>query len=313
MPLIQYLPEEKEVEVDPSETILAASLRCGIPHAHACGGNARCSTCRIIVLDHLDHCAPRNDLELQLAERLSFTPEIRLACQTTVRGDIQLRKLALDEEDIEIIERLSEGVAPSPVGEERVIAILFADIRGFTAIAESMPPYDVMYLLNRYFNQMDAVIRRNGGYIDNLIGDGIMALFGTEDEAETGRAALDAVRAGLEMLQTVERLKPYLEAAYDRTLRIGVGVHYGEAVVGGIGTGYVRRVTAIGDSVNFASRIESANKALGTQFLISEDAYAAASSRAPLDARTHKIAIPGKSGEYTLYEVTGISEAEPVV
>lgn len=306
MPRICYLPEEKEVETETAETVLAASLRSGIPHAHACGGNARCSTCRILVVENLEHCAPRNEPEQRLAKRLHFSPQIRLACQTRVTGDIQLRRLALDAEDIEVISELSKGAAPVPVGEEKQIAILFADIRGFTAFAESLPPYDVIYLLNRYYHQMGTVINRHGGYIDNYIGDGIMALFGVEDLT---KAALRAVRAGLEMLTTAEKLKVYLKAAYDRTFEIGVGLHYGQAVVGGIGHADMKRVTAIGDAVNFASRIEAANKALGTKFLISEDTYREVRLEVRAGKKHTSVTLPGKSGEYSLYEVVGLIES----
>jgi adenylate cyclase len=307
MPRIYYLPEERVVEAAPDETILSASLRAGVQHAHACGGNARCSTCRVLILDALDNCAPRNERELSLAERLHFTPELRLACQTMLTGDVRLRKLALDDADVELINRMSGGGEPMPVGEEKEIAILFADIRGFTAVAESLPPYDIIYLLNRYFNQMDQVIRRHGGYIDNYIGDGLMALFGVDDQPE---AALRATAAGLEMLATVERLKPYLEDAYHRTFDIGVGIHYGEAVVGGVGTGETHRITAIGDAVNFASRIEAANKTLGTKLLLSAETYRAVAPRVQVGRQCENVVIPGKRGAHTLYEVTGLTNQD---
>ncbi|HEX8068712.1 MAG TPA: adenylate/guanylate cyclase domain-containing protein [Pyrinomonadaceae bacterium] len=305
MPQIYYLPEERTVEVAPDETILSASLRAGVKHAHACGGNARCSTCRVLILDDPAKCAPRNERELSLAERLHFTPELRLACQTTLKDDVRLRKLALDDADIELISRLCESGEPMPVGEEKEIAILFADIRGFTAVAEALPPYDVIYLLNRYFSQMDQVITRRGGYIDNYIGDGIMALFGVDGQPD---AALRATAAGLDMLAAVERMKPYLEAAYDRTFNIGVGIHYGEAVVGGIGPGETHRVTAIGDAVNFASRIEAANKALGTKLLLSEETYRVVAPRVQLGRQCANVVIPGKRGAHTLYEVVGLND-----
>lgn len=84
MPNIFYFPEKKTVEAAPTESILQVSLRTGIPHAHAGGGIARCSTCRVLILDGLEHCAPRNLIERTLAERLHFSEEIRLACQTTL-------------------------------------------------------------------------------------------------------------------------------------------------------------------------------------------------------------------------------------
>src|SRR5262245_20205638 len=225
MPKIVYRPDQREVEVDPAETILAASLRASIPHAHACGGNARCSTCRVLILDGLDRCAPRNDRERALAERLRFGPELRLACQTQAACDLTLRRLVLDAEDEALTSQIRPGASTDAVGEEKRLAILFADIRGFTAFSEALPPYDVIHVLNRYFHKMGEVIDAHGGAIDNYMGDGLMALFGVSDPRD---AAIRAVRAGLGMLEAVGRLRPYLEGVYLKSFRIGVGIHYGE-------------------------------------------------------------------------------------
>lgn len=304
MPKIHYLPDELEIEVPTASTILQSSLTAGIPHAHACGGRARCSTCRVRILDGLEHCGPRNELESAFAERLHFSPQFRLACQTIITGDVKLRRLALDDSDVRIISRMSAGATPSAIGEEKSLAILFSDIRGFTAMSELMPPYDVIYMLNRYFNQMDQVITRNKGYIDNYIGDGIMALFGIDCSED---APYCAIKAGVEMLEAVEEMQPYLEAVYGRGFRIGIGVHYGSVVVGGIGAPHVNKVTAIGDAVNFASRIESANKAAGTSFLISEDTWSELKDRVHVGRTFDNIQLPGKSRTPLLFEVIGIS------
>ena len=117
-----------------------------------------------------------------------------------------------------------------------------------------------------------------------------------------------AIRAGVEMLEAVEQLNPYLESLYQQKLRIGIGVHYGYVVMGTIGDPKDPKVTAIGDTVNLASRIESANKQLGTSFLVSDEAYKEAEPHVRVD-RAFRIPIAGKSGEYSLYEVTGVTTA----
>jgi adenylate cyclase len=302
MPQVCFLPDEKLVETETGETLLHASLRASIAHAHACGGNARCSTCRVLIIEGVEYCAPPNDKESVLARRLHFGPDIRLACQTIVSGDVKLRRLVLDAEDIELTSLFKAGSSPTSVGEEKEVAILFADIRGFTSFAERLPAYDVVHVLNRYFHQVGRAIHDNGGSIDNYMGDGIMALFGVE-EAED--APLKAIRAGLDMLEAVKRLRPYLENIYTRSFRIGIGIHFGEVVVGAIGYDETKRVTAIGDSVNLASRIESVNKHAGTEFLISEETYNQVKDQI-LVGKTTRVTVPGKSGEYTLYEVVGL-------
>lgn len=297
---INILPDNKTVEIHADETILHASLQAGIPHTHACGGHARCSTCRCLIVDGLEHCAPRNESEQKMADKLNLTPEIRLACQTRVTGNVNIRRLALDAEDVTLIKEDTSTAEPVSVGEEKRIAILFSDIRGFTSFSEGLPAYDVIHVLNRYFHDMGEVVARNGGCIDNYIGDGLMVLFGVHDPQD---AAKKAVKAGVEMLEAVERFAPYLMNLYGVSFRIGIGVHAGEAVVGSIGTGRSRRITAIGDAVNFASRIESANKKANTSFLISEQTYAEVKEFVTVNPAV-RLTLPGKSGEYTLYEVT---------
>lgn len=304
MPYIYYLPDEKKIETSLSETILEASLRAGIPHAHACGGNARCSTCRVVVLEGLEFCALRNAKEQALAGRLHLGPTVRLACQTTINADVKLRRPVLDDVDVELISQIRPKATPDRAGEEKQIAILFADISRYTPFAESLLPYDVIHVLNRYFHLMGKVISRNGGYICDYVGDGLMALFGIEDSAG---AAFRAVKAGLEMFEAVEQLNPYLETMYNRSFQIRIGVHFGEVVVGTIGIANMKKVAAIGDAVNFASRIEAANKEVGTQFLISEDTYMQVKSEVRLN-QSVRVGIRGKRGEYTLYEVIGLKE-----
>lgn len=90
---------------------------------------------------------------------------------------------SMDEADIKLIAQPREGQAFGAVGEEKRATILFADIRGFTTFAEKQLPYDVIHVLNRYFDAMRQVIERHGGYIDNYMGDGLLALFGVHDTA----------------------------------------------------------------------------------------------------------------------------------
>jgi adenylate cyclase len=305
MSRLYSLPDEREVETQASESILQASLRAGIPHAHACGGKARCSTCRVLILEGLEHCNPRNAKEKKLAERLRFGPEIRLACQTRITGNVKLRRPVLDEIDVELTSQINPGAAPGSAGEEKQIAILFADISGYTSFCEALPPYDVIHVLSRYFHLIGKVITSHGGYISDYIGDGVMALFGLENPAE---AALRAVKAGVEMLTTVETLNPYLETMYKKSFHIRIGVHYGEVVVGTIGVANLRKIAAIGDAVNFASRIEVANKEMGTKFLISDDPYQQVRDHVRVNRCCTHVTLRGKSGEYVLYEVIGLSE-----
>jgi len=298
---ISFLPDSRDVEAAPGETILQAAMRAGIKLTHACGSNARCSTCRTAVLDGLENCAPRTDAEQEIASHLQFKPMIRLACQTQVTGSMTVRRLVLDDEDEQLAAESIADQSVEAAGEERHLAILFADIRGFTPFAERLLPYDVIHALNRYYHRMGRIVHSHGGVVDNYMGDGMLSVFGLE---ETERVVSRALQSGLEMLQAVEAMKPYFEAIHGRSFDIGIGLHYGAVVVGSIGWGVYKRRTIVGDAVNFASRVEAANKNAGTNFLISDDAYQRAGHEVEVN-QCPPWEIRGKTGVYQLYEVVG--------
>jgi len=306
MSRIDYQSDDRIIETDSATSILQTSLNNGILHTHVCGGNAKCSTCRVLILEGLEYCCSRNEKEQKMADRRKFSPNVRLACQTVLSGDVALRRLVLDNEDVELVDQEIMGAAPRSVGEEMPLAILFSDIRNFTNFAEAQLPYDVIHVLNRYFNRVGSIINRHQGQINNFMGDGIMALFGMTDPAN---AVLNSVRAGLEMLKAVEAMQPYFELHFRSNFRVGIGVHYGEVVLGTVGTGDRRQLTAIGDAVNLASRVESANKEAGTDFLISESAYQQVRDYVVVGKHCD-YAIKGKTGTYSLHEVIGL-KTEP--
>ena len=303
MPRIRYLPDGQEVELAAGETILKGAIRAGIALAHICGGNGRCSTCRVIILEGLECCAPRNSKEQAIAEQLQFAAPIRLACQTTITGRVTLRRLVLDDEDVELSSLFIRGIEPGLTGVEKHSLILFGDIVGFTSFAEPLLPYDVIHVLNRYFHRVGEVIGRHGGHIDSYMGDGFMALFEADDPVD---GALRAIRAGLEMIEAVRGLGPYLQDLYHRSFQIRLGLHYGQVVAGTLGAPGNKKMTVIGDAVNLASRIEAANKHAGTTFLISADVYVLVKEYIQI-GRTARLSLPGKSGKYNLYEVIGLN------
>ncbi len=300
MPYIHCLPDDQVIEANPRDTLLYASLSYGIPHAAACGGSGRCSTCRVRITHGIENCQPRTPLEQKLSENLQLPADIRLACQTKVSGDVTLRRLVFDRSDIESVE---SQVQFGSIGVEKPLAVLFADIRNFTQMSEKMLPYDVIYLLNSYFKHMEQVIHDHGGVINNYMGDGLMALFNLETPFQS---AAMATRAGLMMLKTVELLNQHLDVLADRALKIGVGIHYGTVVLGKI-SGHNRAIpTAIGDTVNLASRIEAVNKVLGTSLLISATVWELIAEEATIN-QIYTMPIVGKTGEYKLYEVTDLA------
>ena len=296
---VTALPDNIAFEVGADETLLDAALRSNVPFAHACGGRAKCSTCRVWVLDGLAALPDRNEAETTMADRLRLADEIRLACQLKPDGELRIRRLVLDETDLMMTSQLADSAA-TRCGEAKHVAVFFSDIVDFTSISERLSPYDVMYLLNRYFAQVGEIIERNGGFIDNLIGDGVMAIFGVDDQPD---APLRSVNAALQTLATVDRLKPFFASMYGIDFDIRIGLHYGEAVIGTLGFTGHEHLTAIGDVVNVASRIEAANKEAGTRLLISEAHHDQVKDKIEV-ADFVRVRLRGTSDRTTLYEVT---------
>jgi len=297
---VTFHGDDRSIEVAAGTTLLEAGLAAGLRVTHACGAKGKCSTCRVVLLEGLDAVEPRGELERAVATRRSFPPDVRLSCQTQVTGDAVVRFLVRDDEDQELVrEEIAEG-APSGVGEERRLAVLFCDVRDFTSFSESHPPYDVVHVLNRHFRRVHAAVEAEGGRIDNFMGDGVMALFGLSGEPD---AALRAVRAGSRVVAASGELSPWFEAQFHRPFRVGVGVHVGDVVVGVVGAGERRRVTAIGDTVNVAARVEAANRAAGTSFLVTEAALAAAGPSNVRTGRRIDVELRGTTGTHRLVEV----------
>ncbi|MBR0798134.1 adenylate/guanylate cyclase domain-containing protein [Bradyrhizobium jicamae] len=162
----------------------------------------------------------------------------------------------------QVVERLmTEGA--STESDIRRVAVMFVDFRSFTASARTRSPQEVVDRLDGAFAVLVDILDRHGGIVNKFLGDGFLALFGAP--FETGDAAHHAVAAAREMLAANDRVN----ATSSWPLRIGIGIHIGEVVAGNIGSPRRKEYTVIGDTVNFAARLEALNKELGSQFLIS--------------------------------------------
>ncbi len=299
-------PSGRRVEASPGLSVLEISRIAGIPHAQVCGGRGRCSTCRISVEGDPDLLPPPQPDELRVLERIGAGANVRLACQLRPRGDIRVTPLlpaTATARDVRRQLTYSQGA-------EREIVILFCDLRSFTEIAEGLLPYDVVFLLNRFFAEMGRAIEEAGGRIDKFIGDGIMALFGLESGADRGcREALDAAREMSERLLHVNRA---FARDLRRDLKIGIGIHVGMAVVGEMGYGRAMSVTAIGDAVNTASRLEALCKPYRCELVVSEEVV----QRAAIllgEATREEIEIRGRRNRLTICAVARASDLPAVL
>jgi adenylate cyclase len=158
---------------------------------------------------------------------------------------------------------------PGLGGREEVITVMFVDIRSFTALSAGVDPREIVEVLNKFLQVMVQVVEEgHGGMVNKFLGDGFLALFGVGGNAKSHADA--AVAAGRDMLNSLLRLNRELALDGETALAIGIGIHTGPAIVGSIGSPNRLEYTAIGSTVNFASRVESLTKELGVPLLVTE-------------------------------------------
>jgi adenylate cyclase len=260
----------KTMTVLPGATVLETLRANGIPHASVCGGRARCTTCRIRVTRGLASLPPPVGLEAAALARIGGGDGVRLACQIRPTADITVTPLLAA--DASAADGLVRG---GMEGSERRVTVVFVDLRGSTTLGEARMPYDVLFILNRFFSEMTRALVTTGGHYSNFTGDGLMAIYGLE-AAEPGLGAQQALRGAGEMLLRLDQLNTQLKAELREALRIGIGIHHGDAIVGALGPPGSQIVTAIGDTVNTTARLESLTKDYDCALVLSQAAAQAA-------------------------------------
>ncbi len=280
-------PDGQVVHVPRGFSILEASRLGGVPHYAACGGKGQCSTCRVQVVTAEGTLPAIGTLEQRTLIRIKPEPGVRLACQLRPTGNLTVAPLLVAMPDT-IVPANSQEVSP---GRERDIAVLFCDLRNFTTLTESRLPFDIVFLLNRYFAVVGNAVEQTGGHLDKFIGDGAMALFGINATPEEGcRQALAAARL---IIAGIEELNIELAKDFSTQLQIAIGIHTGHAVVGTLGYGRTKNMTAIGDTVNVASRLESVAKQFNVPLVISEP-VARLSGTDLAGMETHEVTLRGR-------------------
>lgn len=183
--------------------------------------------------------------------------------------------------------------------ERREMTVLFADIRGFTSIAEDMPPVELSQWLNDFLTAMTKIIHKHGGAVDKYMGDAIMAFWGAP--LADPEHAKHSIQAGLEMLDCIEMLNQHYAEKEQPLVRIGLGINTGSVAVGNMGSEFRMAYTVVGDTVNLGSRLETLTKHYQVPMVVSE--FTAQQAPGFDYQRLDRLTVPGKSKEVTIYTV----------
>ncbi|MCE8508224.1 adenylate/guanylate cyclase domain-containing protein [Ruegeria pomeroyi] len=261
---IRYV-DGPEIVSERGLTLLQMSRSHGVPHTALCGGKGRCTTCRVVIEEGADLLHPPSEVELRSLRAVGAPPNTRLACQIRPTDPATVFRVFRPEG--------GRSRAHASQGQERQLAVLFLDMRGFTARTTGQLPYDVVFLLNRFFDAIVPSVIGAGGTVDKYLGDGFLAVFEARDAQTSARAGIEAARSIGAALEVFNRT---LAAEGTPPVRIGMGLHLGNLVLGEIGAAGHAPRTIIGDTVNAASRLEAETKALGVELLISHAVLEAA-------------------------------------
>jgi adenylate cyclase len=289
------------VPISSGATVLETLRANGIPHASVCGGRARCTTCRILVTKGLDTLPSPSALEARALTRIGARPGMRLACQTCPTADISVMPLLAADASA------ADGMVRGGLeGSERLVTVLFVDLHDSTALSEAKLPYDLLYILNQFFAEMIKALEASNGHYAQFAGDGLMALYGLNGK-DPATGVADALRGSREMLARIDRLNSRLRGDLPRPLRIGIGIHFSEAIVGTMGPPGSQVISAIGETVNVCARLESLTKAYDCAVVVSRRA----AEMAGLDVkgrRLHQATAKGRTQTVEFYALKTLAD-----
>jgi adenylate cyclase len=292
------LPDGRTLRGPIGQSILESLTSAGVEHASVCGGRGRCTTCRVSVGAAVEHLPTPNETEKRALDRIGAPPDIRLACQTRPRRNLRITPL-LPPDASAVHGRLPGGVH----GREQEVAVLFADLRGSTRLGEQRLPYDVLFVLNLFFAEMTAALNETGGHYAQFNGDGLMALYGLDSGIEAG--SHQAFAGAARMLARLDSLNRALRGELAEPLRMGIGIHAGEAIVGSMGPPGSPILSAIGDNINIAARLEGQTKEFDCPLVASE--AAAEFAGLPTDGiERHHITVKGRAAPIPVLAIADV-------
>lgn len=293
-PKLQFA-DGRSFRIHHGATVLETLRENKVEMASVCGGRGRCTTCRVHVSSGLENLPETEKTEADALQRIDAMPSVRLACQLRPTADVSLTPLMPANASAK------DGRRPGGLdGMEMKAAFMFVDLRGSTKLGEEKLPFDVLYILNQFFAEMTLSLKATSGHYAQFNGDGLMAIYGLNGAGKAIDHAQNAIRGAEEMFRRLDLLNEQLESELDQPLKIGIGIHYGEAIVGAMGPPDNQLITAIGDNVNIAARLESLCKEYQSPLIISADAASAANITLP-ESQAHSVAVKGRNQEVKFY------------
>lgn len=300
-PRLTYV-DGRTMTVLPGATVLETLRANRIPLASVCGGRARCTTCRIRVVNGSESLPEPVGLEAAALSRIGATEGVRLACQLRPTANIAVMPLLSADASA------AHGLMRAGMeGAERQVTVMFIDLRGSTTLGEARMPYDVLFILNQFFDEMSRALAATGGHYSNFTGDGLMAIYGL-DAKDPAASAVQALRGAREMLMRLDKVNARLKADLKEPLRIGIGIHFGEAIIGAMGPPRSQIVTAIGDTVNTTARLEGLTKDYNCALIVSQ----AAAQAAGLDLFGHGLhhaTVKGRVESVAFYALNAVPDS----
>lgn len=293
-------PTGLSCKVGTGATLLEALRAQGIAHAAVCGGRGRCTTCRVRILEGLSELAGPNGLEAAALKRISAPDGIRLACQIKPQSDMKYAPLLPPDASA------SDGRRPGGLeGQEQPVTAMFVDLRGSTKLGEDKLPYDVLFILNQFFAEMTAALRETNGHYAQFAGDGLLALYGL-DKSNPVDGIRDAIKGAVAMQRRLSNLNESLSSELSHPLEIGIGINFGDAIVGLMGPPNAQLMTAIGDTINTAARLENQSKQHEGATIFAKEAIVAADLTINPE-HLHAAELRGRQGIVEYYALPDLS------
>lgn len=257
---LTHTPTGKQLPGRGDQTILDILREAGIQHASVCGGRGRCTTCRVKITAHESSFPEPGELEMLALQRIGAEPNVRLACQFKPQQDISITPVLNPDTAAQMT-----GV----MGREQKITCMFVDMRDSTKLGEAKLPYDVVFIHNQFFKKLADALAATNGHYATFNGDGLMALYGLDSNLKSGcRQALEGV---VKIWQQLEQLNEQLAGELKIPLKVGIGIHCGDAIVGTMGPPDSPTISALGDNINITARLEGLTKEYDTSLVVSKD------------------------------------------